>query len=111
VVSEALRDRADEFPRHEGSLAHRQALALEALCSGEEPPAPRLTAFFDLDAAADNPGAGAELAWGPSIGSDAVEEVLCTGRVRIVGTDKGRPIVTSNQSGRIPRRCGSSSSS
>jgi hypothetical protein len=102
VVSETLRDKADEFPRHQGSLAHRQALALEALCAGEEPPAPRLTAFFDLDAAVDNPGAGAELAWGPTVGPDAVEEVLCGGRVRIVGTDKARPIVTSNQTGRIP---------
>jgi hypothetical protein len=102
VVSDALRTKADEFPRHEGSLAHRQALALEALCAGEEPPGPHLTAFFDLDAAAANPAAGAELAWGPTIGPDAVEEILCNGRVRLVGTDQGRPIVTSNQSGGIP---------
>lgn len=103
VVSDVLKDKADEFPREEGSLAHRQALALETLCAGDDPPAPRLTAFFDLDAAAENSGAaGAELAWGPTIGPDAVEEVLCNGRVRIVGTEKGRPIVTSNQTGPIP---------
>ena len=102
VVSDALQEKADEFPREEGSLAHRQALALEALCAGDEPSPPHLTAFFDLDAAAENSGAGAELAWGPTIGPDAVEEVICNGRVRLVGTEKGRPIVTSNQTGPIP---------
>ena len=102
IVSDTLREKADEFPREEGSLAYRQALALEALCAGDEPPAPRLTAFFDLDAAADTPGAGAELAWGPVIGPDAVEEVLCNGKVRLVGTENARPVVVSNQAGPVP---------
>lgn len=101
VVSDALRTRAEEFPREEGSLDHRQALALEALCAGDEPPAVHLTAFFDLDAAADSE-AGAELAWGPTIGPAAVEEVLCNGRVRLVGTENARPVVVSNQAGPIP---------
>ncbi len=102
LVSDAIRQKADAFPRDEGSLHHRQALALETLCAGEDPPAPRLTAFFDLDAATARPGAGAELAWGPRIGQEAVAEILCGGTVKLVGLSGRRPVVASRNSSKVP---------
>src|SRR5690554_2163671 len=70
VISKTLRDKADQLPRDAGPLHHRQALALEQLCTGDEPAAPvSVTAFLDLDAAQGTGGeAGGEVEFGPQIG-------------------------------------------
>ena len=87
-----------------GPMPHRQALALEELCAGEaSADGPSITVFMDLDAANGTGGeAGAELAFGPRIGPDALDELLCEGAVRIVGLSDGKPVVTSAKSRRIP---------
>ena len=104
VISKTLRDKADQLPRDAGPLHHRQALALEQLCLGDEPAAPvSVTAFLDLDAAQGTGGeAGGEVEFGPRIGPDTLQELLCEGTVQIVGLQNGRPVVTSNRTTKIP---------
>ena len=104
LISETLRERAEEMGRDAGSMPHRQALALEELCVGEvSAGGPSITVFMDLEVANGTGGeAGAELAFGPRIGPDALDELLCEGSVRIVGLSDGKPVVTSAESRRIP---------
>lgn len=104
LISETLRERAEEMGRDAGSMPHRQALALEELCVGEvSAGGPSITVFMDLEVANGTGGeAGAELAFGPRIGPDALDELLCEGAVRIVGLSDGKPVVTSAKSRRIP---------
>ncbi len=102
VIERAVCERADRLPvDHAVSRAHRQALALEALCadsldglSSEElaSGSSSITAFVDLDIAAATAGeAGAEIAAGPRIGPDALQELWCTGAVSVVGLAGQRP--------------------
>lgn len=106
VVSDALREKAEQFPREEGSLPHRQALALEALCTGDRPSTGSVTVFFDTTAAADPDGeigeTGAELAAGPRLGPAALHEVLCGGTVRPIQLKGGKMVGAGPKTSRIP---------
>ena len=63
---------------------------------------PQVTVF--VDARQDNPTeTTAEVEYGPRVGPDALERILCTGRVRVVGLDtNGAPVVTSPLGRAIP---------
>ncbi len=109
---DALGKRADHFPREAGSRPHRQALALETICldslngrtsaSGES--GPSITAFVDVETASGTGAeAGAELAAGPRIGADYLQELICEGSVRIVGLDKLKPVVATQSARTIPK--------
>jgi len=51
-----------------------------------------VTAFLDLDAAQGTGGeAGGEVEFGPRIGPDALQELLCEGSVQLVGLSGGKP--------------------
>ncbi len=112
TIHTALRERADEFPSEEGGVAHRQGLALEAICAdwlsdGESDATgstgASVTAFVDLDLASSTAGeAGAELAFGPRLGPDALSEVVCSGSVRIIGLSNGLPVATTSKTHTIP---------
>jgi hypothetical protein len=115
TVIDALGKRADQFPREAGSKPHRQALALETICfdylngnsqtSGSgSGSGVSITAFVDMEAASGTGGEeGAELAAGPRIGPDYLQELLCEGTVRIVGLEKLRPAATSDAAQTIPK--------
>ncbi|RLE16858.1 MAG: hypothetical protein DRJ28_00565, partial [Actinobacteria bacterium] len=57
-----------------------------------------------VDARQDNPTeTTGDIEYGPRIGPDALEQMLCTGRVQIVGLDDhGSPVVTSPATRAIP---------
>jgi hypothetical protein len=113
TVIDALDRRADQFPKEGGSKLHRQALALETICldslntetSGSgSGSGPSITAFVDMDTASGTGGeTGAELAAGPRIGPDYLQELLCEGTVRIVGLEKLKPVVTTDSAKTIPQ--------
>src|SRR5690606_2483327 len=104
VISKTLRANGGQVRRGAGPLHHRQALALEQLCLGDEPAAPvSVTAFLDLDAAQGTGGeAGGEVEFGPRVGPDALEELWCEGSVQLVGLSDGKPVVTSTRTRTIP---------
>lgn len=67
---------------------------------------PTATVFVDATgrvATGGNPSeATAEVAYGPRVGPDTLELILCTGSVRVVGIDGGRPVTTSSATRAIP---------
>ncbi len=108
TISETLARKADELPDRNGSLVHRQALALEAMCIDDGGEAgsgggATITAYLDLDLANGTGGqTGAEMAAGPRIGPDAIRELLCNGAVQIVGLSDGKPVTTTHRTNYIP---------
>lgn len=112
IIDEAIKQRVDELPRDgTASRAHRAALALESLCAdslggGSErhgSSGATITAFVDWDLAAGTGcEAGAELVAGPRIGPRALQELWCTGAVKIVGLSELRPVVTTESTRTIP---------
>jgi hypothetical protein len=117
IVEKALHDRAEAFrtlPGGEWSTrAQRQADALVAMAEDsldrspeDEPTAstgPSVTVFIDLDQANGSGGEhGAEVEYGPRVGPNTLETLLCTGSVQIVGLEAGRPVVTTDSTKAIP---------
>ncbi|HJR93410.1 MAG TPA: DUF222 domain-containing protein [Acidimicrobiia bacterium] len=112
VVEEALKQRADQLPQDGTASTHRQALALESLAldsldaplpDGTVARAPSVTAFVDWELASRTQGeAGAEVAIGPRIGPDTLEELWCEGTVRLVGIRNGQPVTTTSAPSTIP---------
>ncbi len=113
TIGKAICERADELHRIAGDLptsrGQRQldaltAMALDSLdgTSSNETTSPQVTVF--VDARHDNPSeTTAEVEYGPRVGPDALEQILCTGRVRVVGLDTdGMPVVTSPLGRAIP---------
>ena len=59
--------------------------------------------LVDLDTANGTGGEyGAEIEYGPRVGPNTLEELLCTGTVQIIGLASGQPVVTSKASRAIP---------
>jgi hypothetical protein len=116
VFAKGLQERADEFrslPGGEAStLGQRQADALTAMAqdslsrrSDDEAGSTEngATVFVDLNEANGTGGeSGAEIEYGPRVGPDTLEELLCTGSVRVIGLADGRPVVTSDATKAIP---------
>ncbi|MGH8912786.1 MAG: DUF222 domain-containing protein, partial [Acidimicrobiia bacterium] len=114
IIDQAIKHRADELPKDAtASRAHRAALALESLCTDSPTGAadlgagcthgPSITAFVDLNLASGTRcEAGTEIAAGPRIGPDALEELWCTGAVKIVGLTNHKPVVATQSTRTIP---------
>ena len=119
IVEEALFRRADEM-RHlpGGDEASRGQLQADALVTiardsldttdtdADRPTAgvgPHVSVFVDLDRANATGGeAGCAVEYGSRVGPDTLEELLCTGTVRIIGLEAGKPVVTSDATRAIP---------
>ncbi len=116
VVEKALHDRAEELhalPHGEASSrGQRQAAALVAMAQDsldaftderEASVQSSITVFVDLDAANGSGGElGAEVEYGPRVGPAILEELLCSGSVRVIGLADGRLVVTSDAARAIP---------
>ena len=122
VVDKAITQKADELrllPTGDSSArAQRQADALVAILqdsletSGDDrghDSAGHVTVFVDArrEATTDEPSkpstdVTAEVAFGPQVGPDTLEAILCGGTVRVVGMDGDNPIASSNATRAIP---------
>ena len=117
TFAKALQDRADEF-RHlptgnYSTRAQRQADALVAIAQdfldreaddSIASTGPAVALFVDLDAANGTGGElGAEVEYGPRVGPNTLETLLCTGSVQVIGLREGRPVVTSDAARSIPQ--------
>lgn len=110
TIDKAICDRADQLRTTAGDLrstrGQRQldalgVMALDSLTDtpGETSPGSdtgQVTVF--IDARHNNPvEATTEIEYGPRVGPDALEEMMCEGKVQIVGLDThGIPVVTCN---------------
>ncbi len=116
VFAKALQDRADEFRRlpggEESTRAQRQADALVAMANDSldrtgdatETAGPAVAVFVNLDEANTSGGeTGAEVEYGPRVGPNTIESLLCTGSVQVIGLEDGRPVVTSDSAKAIPQ--------
>ena len=64
---------------------------------------PSVSVFVNLDEANETGGEkGCEVEYGPRVGPNTLEELLCTGTVQIIGLEDGQPVVTSRASRAIP---------
>jgi len=113
VVEKALAQRADELRQVAGELpSARGQLMADALTSIAQDSldrdvvdvsssGPHVTVF--VDARQDDPSeTAAEVEFGPRVGPATLEEIVCSGSVRVVGFDDGVPVVTSRSSRAIP---------
>ncbi|GMQ93117.1 MAG: hypothetical protein BMS9Abin12_0594 [Acidimicrobiia bacterium] len=113
TIEGAIFERADRLHRTVGGLpstgSQRRldafaAMAMDSLdgATSAGSNSPQVTVF--VDARRDNPAeTAAGVEYGPRVGPDALEQMLCTGRVRIVGLDDhGVPVVTSPAARAIP---------
>ncbi len=114
IVEKALNDRETELPvlpdQHSGQ---RRADALTSICidsltsSGAEDNGRAVTVaevFVDANLAAPTSGeAGVTLSSGPRVGPNALDEILCTGKIRVIVEDGDhRPIGVSDLGEAIP---------
>ena len=116
IVEQALHARADDLRGLPGgetcTRAQRQADDLVAMAqdsldrqgdTGGSSCGSSVSIFVDLDEADGTSGElGVALEYGPRVGPAALEELLCTGSVQIIGLSLGRPVITSTASGAIP---------
>ncbi len=115
IVETALHARADEFRTLTGgdmsTRGQRQADGLVAMAhdsldrtsDGEASSGSSVSVFVDLDRAQGTGGeTGAEIEYGPRVGPNTLEELLCTGSVQIIGLHHGEPMVTSRAARTIP---------
>jgi len=71
--------------------------------TGEATSGSSVSIFVDLGEANGTGGErGAAIEYGPRVGPAALEELLCSGRVQIIGLTHGRPVVTSTATRAIP---------
>ena len=119
TLEKALHQRADELPQlpldARSSRGQRQADALVAIAqdsldgttsdanTNTGASVPHVTVFVDASDADIDPVDTAQVAYGPKVGPAALEQILCTGRIQIVGLDNGTPVVSSRATRAIPR--------
>jgi hypothetical protein len=71
--------------------------------------APHVSVFVDARSAevegqhTEGGAMSAEIAYGPQVGPDTLEAMLCFGRVRVIGMAGGKPVTTSTSARAIPR--------
>jgi hypothetical protein len=113
TIDKAISDRADQLreaaPELPTSRGQRQLDAFAAMAqdsldgdTSEGFSTGHVTVF--VDARRDNPiERTAEVEYGPRVGPDALEQMLCGGRVQVVGLDEhGIPVVSSPAARAIP---------
>ncbi len=116
ILEKAVDQRADEIIPGEVRLAvaERRALALVAICqdsldavavSGEARPVD-LAVTVDARTAAETDGEmGVSVLAGPRIGPGALEEILCDGKIDLIGIGQtGKPLDLGRSSRTIPRK-------
>ena len=115
VVEQALHVRGDELRLLPGAdLSTRGQLQADALVAmaqdsmdrtadSEATSGSSVSILVNLDEANDTGGEhGAAVEYGPRVGPNVLEELLCTGTVQIIGLDNGEPVTTSRASRAIP---------
>ena len=120
VLATALQERGDRFralpqafptsqaQRNADALVAMAQDSLDGIAEDEEGRVDArrtsvVTVFVDATIASPaNGAAGAEIAFGPRVGPQALQRILCDGSVQLVGLDRGRPVVTSAASRSIP---------
>lgn len=119
TLETAMAERADELRRESPDMAgtkgqrHADAMVCMALDSLDRTASPddgippgsdgagQVTVF--VDARQDDPvGSAAEVRFGPRVGLNTLDRLLCTGAVKVVGMAGETPIVTSAVTRRIP---------
>ena len=116
LFADALCSRGDELRLLPGgdtcTRGQRQADALVAMAMDSldrrddaetSDGGPSVSVFVNLDEANGAGGEhGAEVEYGPRVGPNTLEELLCAGTVQIIGLGDGEPVVTSKASRAIP---------
>lgn len=119
TLEKAMVERADELHRQApdmaGTRGQRQAdamvcMALDSLDRAQDPDSAtspstdgtgQVTVF--VDARKPNPTeAGSEIEFGPRVGPDTLDRLLCTGTVKVIGMDADTPLTTTAATRRIP---------
>jgi Domain of unknown function (DUF222)/HNH endonuclease len=115
TVEKVISDRADELrllgeaTGVASSRGQRQADALVAIAQDsldgdgrrDAKSSPHVTVF--VDARSDNtPETAAEVAFGPKVGPETLEALLCGGRIQVVALDDGEPVVATRSTRAIP---------
>ena len=106
--ADQLRDVADGLPSSRGQrqLDALTAMALDSLDDisdggSQASEGGHVTVF--VDARRNDPSeTAAEIEYGPRVGPNVLDQMLCTGRVQIVGLDNGAPVVVSRAARAIP---------
>ena len=107
IVRDAVEQRADQFGDLPGPVQNapqRRADALVSICQDSQSPSegtgeladPTVTVFFNADEASSRGELGAEIEFGPRVGPDVLDQILCEGRVQLVGVADGKPVVTTD---------------
>ena len=113
IVDQAITSMTDELRQLPGgdhySRSQLNADALVIIAQGsldnesEGSGGSAATVSVDLEQANSTGGEfGAELQYGPRVGPKVLEEILCSGTVRLVGLQDGQPVVTSQAASTIP---------
>jgi hypothetical protein len=114
TFEKAMFERADELetnsPGVPSTRSQRQADAVVAMAQdsldrdrGDANSAAEGHVTVFVDARRDDAvETSAEIAFGPRVGPNALETMLCTGRIRIVGMDGAIPVLTSRAARAIP---------
>ncbi|MEA2000507.1 MAG: DUF222 domain-containing protein [Actinomycetota bacterium] len=116
IVDQAISERTDELRKQPGGDNYtRNQLQADALVMISMDSLDRdadsesagsgidATVFVDFDQVNGTAGElGAELAYGPRVGPNLLDEILCGGTVQLVGLEDGKPIVTSQSASAIP---------
>ncbi len=115
TLEKALDRRADELRDTTGddvgTRGQRRADALVTIAldslggadNGGEASTPHVTVFVDASTDDDPATTSAEIAYGPRVGPETLEAMLCVGRIQVVGMADGTPVVTSRATRAIPR--------
>jgi hypothetical protein len=116
ILRDAVEERADQFgdlPGPTQTKAQRRADALVAICQDSREPfdltggrcsrsEPLVSIFFDADRAQSRGELGGEIEFGSRVGPAVLDEILCTGRIQLVGLQNGKPIITTDGARAIP---------
>ncbi|HEY7703442.1 MAG TPA: HNH endonuclease signature motif containing protein [Acidimicrobiia bacterium] len=113
TVLNALQAREGEFPAlPDQGAGQRLSDALVSICmdslAGDQAGGGRVVTgaevFINAQATADADGeAGAVFSSGLKAGPNVLSEILCEGKVRVIGIHGGRPVVTTDSSEAIPQ--------
>jgi len=116
IVRDAVEERASQFGDLPGPVQtkeQRRADALVSICQDSREPIdlegnqcsrsePLVSVFFDTNQVHYRGELGAAIEFGPRVGPDVLDEILCVGRIQLVGLEDGKPVITSDGARAIP---------